>query len=85
MSYPDRFTRTVTVLDASSSTVDEYGTPVVVETPTDVLGHWRQLSADELGENVALVAFRVYLPVSAEVDASTSTSVADAGRATTTR
>ena len=69
MSYPDRFTRTVTVLATSPSTPDEYGTPTYTETSTDVLGHYRQLSADELGENVELVAFRVYLPTSAQVDA----------------
>lgn len=65
----ERFTRTISVLSADTAGVDEYGNPVVTETSVDVLGHYRQLSADELGENVSESAWRVYLPAETSVAA----------------
>jgi len=65
-----RFTRTIAVKAVTGSTTDADGNPVPVETSTDVVGHWRQLSADELGPDALdALAFRVYLPADTVIDA----------------
>lgn len=70
MILADRFTRDIGVRAITGTTTDDYGNPVPVETVTTVVGHWRQLSADELGPNeVDAVAYRVHLPADTVLDA----------------
>lgn len=69
MNVP-RMTRPVTVRTITSTTTDDYGNPVPVETSTAVLGHWRHLSADEVGPNtIPERSFRVHVPADTVVDA----------------
>jgi len=70
----DHFTRTLTIHTATAGVVDEYGNPTVTDTDTAVVGHYRRLSAQELGDDVAGDAWRVYLPA--------GTSIAPADRIT---
>ena len=62
--------RTIDVKTITGSTPDVDGNPVPVETTTTVVGHWRQLSSDELGaDEIGRTVFRVYLPIDTTVDA----------------
>ena len=65
-----RFTRTIGVRAITGTTSDDYGNPVPVETVTNIVGHWRQLSADELGPDaIGQTAYRVHLPADTSISA----------------
>lgn len=65
-----RFTRTATLSRTSSSGVDEYGNPALVEVDEAVPCHVRVLSTDELGEGVEKERMKLYLSPSESLEAS---------------
>lgn len=58
----DRYTRTMTVRHVSAGAVDEYGDPTDAEASAEVIGHYRQTSADERAEDTTLAGWRLYFP-----------------------
>lgn len=56
-----RFTKTATLRRTSSSGVDEYGNPALVEATEDVPCHIRTLSADETPDGVESVRWKLYV------------------------
>jgi hypothetical protein len=56
-----RFTKTATLRRTSSAGLDEFGDPVLVETTEAVPCHVRSLSADETGDGVESVRWKLYL------------------------
>ena len=65
-----RFTRTATLSRTSSSGLDEYGNPALVEADEVVSCHVRPLSSDERGEGVEKERMKLYLPPDESLEAS---------------
>jgi hypothetical protein len=65
-----RFTRTATLRRTTSSGLDEYGNPELVETDEDVPCHVRPLSTSELPVGVERERWKLYVSPDVELETS---------------
>ena len=70
-----RMTKTATLRAVTSSGVDEYGNPTLVESASSCPCHVRPLSTDELRDGISSERWKLYLPPTATLDVDDRISV----------